>query len=238
MFTIPAHHNGPPTSAHGGVAAGRFAEFVDPRRASVRFHTPVPLDAELRPRHVDDDPTMVEIADGASLVATVSPCAPRPVSLRRGSSADVVAAEHGWRTGIASDHPFPTCYACGPQRLDGLGLRPGPVAGRGRHLTAWSPGTDGDVDPWLVWAALDCPSGMPALAEVSTDELVVTGTIAVSIEEPVPGDEELQIVSHLIARSGRRLATEAALFDASGRPLATCTAVWLAVPRVRREQVA
>jgi len=102
----------------------------------------------------------------------------------------------------------------------------------------WSPGTGGDVDPWLVWAALDCPSGMPALAAVAGDELVVTGTLAVSIDAPVPGDEELQIVSRLVDRSGRKLATEAALFDATGRTLATCTAMWFALPRVQMEQVA
>jgi len=102
----------------------------------------------------------------------------------------------------------------------------------------WSPGTDGHVDPWLVWAALDCPSGTPALAAVASDELVVTGTIAASIDEPVPGDEELQIVSRLVDRAGRKLATEAALFDATGRTLATCTAIWFALPRVRMEQVA
>lgn len=237
MFTIPAHHNGPPTSAHGGVAAGRFAEVVDARCASVRFHAPVPLGTELRPRSLDDS-MAVEIVDGASLVATVSAYDARPVTLCRGSSDDVLAAEHGWRTGIAPDHPFPTCYACGSRRADGLGLRPGPIAGGGRHLTLWSPGTDGDVDPWLVWAALDCPSGMPALAGVGNDELVVTGTIAVSIDERVPGDEELQIVSRVVDRAGRKLATEAALFDASGRTLATCTAVWLALPRARMEQVA
>jgi hypothetical protein len=79
---------------------------------------------------------------------------------------------------------------------------------------------------------------MPALAGVGNDELVVTGTIAVSIDERVPGDEELQIVSRVVDRAGRKLATEAALFDASGRTLATCTAVWLALPRARMEQVA
>ncbi|MDH4145447.1 MAG: hypothetical protein OEY23_09800 [Acidimicrobiia bacterium] len=219
------------------MAAGRFADFVDPRCASVRFHAPVPLDAELRARRLDD-PTVVEIVDGASLVATVSPYAPRPVSVRRGSPDDVAAAQQGWCTDVASDHPFPTCYVCGPQRRDGLGLRPGPVADGDRHLTVWSPGTGGDVDPWLVWAALDCPSGMPALAAVAGDELVVTGTLAVSIDAPVPGDEELQIVSRLVDRSGRKLATEAALFDATGRTLATCTAMWFALPRVQMEQVA
>ncbi len=48
MIVISQQRNGPPTSANGGLAAGRFVELVDPCRASVRFHRPVPMAAELR----------------------------------------------------------------------------------------------------------------------------------------------------------------------------------------------
>ncbi|HVH51472.1 MAG TPA: hypothetical protein VM690_04955, partial [Gaiellaceae bacterium] len=53
------------------------------------------------------------------------------------------------------DHPFPGCFACGPERDegDGLRLRPAPV-GDGRVVAPWKPFA---ADRELVWAVLDCP---------------------------------------------------------------------------------
>ena len=50
---------------------------------------------------------------------------------------------------------------------DGLRIFPGPVAGLGLWAAPWTPdpsvaGANGKVRPEVVWAALDCPSGIAA----------------------------------------------------------------------------
>ena len=241
MIVIPGHQNGPPTSAHGGIAAGRFAEFIDPYRASVRFRRPVPLATPLQ-ADAGVDGASVDVFAGTDHIATVSRLAtpPRLDVFKRIPPRDLATARDDWLKEMAANHPFPTCFGCGPQRAvgSGLALRPGKVAGSERFVTPWSPNTDGDVEPWLVWAALDCPSGAPALSAVGPQEQVVTGTISVSIDTPIPGRGDHQIISRLSERNGRKLSTEAALVDPDGRTLATCAAVWIVVPRLTEEQAA
>ncbi len=243
MIVISQQHNGPPSSAHGGLAAGRFAEFVNPCRASVRFHRPIPMAKALRP-HTRHDRASVDVLHGDEIVATVTvtedAIQPELASMQRVSSSDVAAAERDWAQTMAQIHPFPTCFACGPERAvgSGLGLRPGQVDDSGRYVTTWLPKVDGSVAPWLVWTALDCPSGAPALGAVGADEQVVTGTISVIIDGPAPGDGDYQIISRLTDRQGRKLATEAALIDGEGRVLASCSALWIAVPRLSKEEAA
>ena len=68
------------------------------------------------------------------------------------------------------EHLFSRCFACGPDRAAGDGLRifPGPVAGRGVVAAPWVPdasltGGRREVRPEFLWAALDCPSGWAAI---------------------------------------------------------------------------
>lgn len=237
MLTIAPSRNGPPDSAHGGIAAGSFASLIDPSCASVRFHAPIPLGTGFRSR-VADGTGFVEVLSGRTLVATVSPFeASGPAGpIAYASAEELSRARIGWQAGMGADHPFPTCFGCGTQRSDGLGLRPGPFDETGRHVTTWRPDGVGAVDRVLVWAALDCPSGAPALAAVGRNEAVVTGTISVCIHEPVPAAQTLQIVSRLTDRRGRKLHTDAALLATDGRTLATCEAIWLSVPRQAEER--
>src|SRR5439155_1527101 len=73
----------------------------------------------------------------------------------------MAAAEH--YPGFAA-HPFPTCYACGPRRPPGDGLRlfPGRLPD-GRTAAPWV--VPEDIEPAVVWAALDCPGGWSIAVE-------------------------------------------------------------------------
>jgi hypothetical protein len=82
------------------------------------------------------------------------------------------------------DPVFPGCFVCGPARGPGDGLRilPGPVAGRGLWAAPWTPeetvaGASDRVRPEVVWAALDCPSGIAAadVAELPAGTEIVLG---------------------------------------------------------------
>lgn len=229
MITIQALHNGPPHSAHGGVAAGQMAALVDAERAIVRFHAPPPLDEPLI--GVTQPLGAVDVLAGSRCIATVRPTPALSIEpFARLQPMAVAAAESKWLDHADGHHPFPTCFGCGTDRSDGLGLTPGPVPGSSVHAAFWTPTLDGPVPSWLVWAALDCPSGGPALAAVARGTAVVTGELAVDIIEPLAGGERYQILSRCDAQSGRTFRTSAAFVDQAGRNVAVAAATWIAIP--------
>ena len=232
MIRIDATHNGPSGSGHGGVTAGKAAELVDPWRAVVRLHVPIPLETPLIP--VGRPGGTVELRSRGVRVATARPL-DRPLDVDRFEPlpAELVAwAEQAWLGGAAGVNYGPTCFGCGPDRRpgDGLGLRPGPVAGYGVHATRWVPASSGEVPPWLVWAALDCAGAGPAMAACGPGEAAVTGELAVEIHQPIDGLLSWRLVSRQRRRSGRKVLTESALVDPDGRPVAVSVATWFKVP--------
>ena len=167
---------------------------------------------------------------GSRLVATVRPTKSLEIEpFERLQPMTVAVAESGWLDHSDGHHPFPTCFGCGPDRSDGLGLAPGPVPGSSDYATFWAPRVDGPVPSWLVWAALDCPSGGPALAAVSNGTAVVTGELAVDIRRPLVGGRQYQILSRCRERSGRRFQTQAAVVDHAGRNVAVAAATWISI---------
>lgn len=223
-ITIPAHLNGPPRSGHGGVFAGRAAAFIDPRRARVRLRAPVPLETPLVP--IDTDDGVVVTADGIptgiGLVTALDGGLPDPdLDAFRPLGRSVESSPFDGR-----GHPCPTCLTCGTHRPDGFRLRM--IGADGRYRCSWHPGLVGHVPYWLVWAALDCPTGGPAIAAVGDDEFALTGELAVDIRRHVPGDRMLEMLSRLVDRDGRKIRTEAVLLDGD-EVLAVASALWIVV---------
>src|SRR5918993_324862 len=156
---IAPRFNGPPTSGHGGYSCGCAAAQVDATVVEVTLRRPPPLGVELTVAHDDG---------GASLLH---------------DDAVVASGRFAW----AHDHPFPTCFGCGPQRdpADALCLFTGPV-GDGRFAVRWTPPAwtgDGVVEPVFAWAALDCPSSSPVHGTI--DAPVVLGRFTVALEGPI-----------------------------------------------------
>lgn len=231
LLTIDAVYNGPARSGHGGVSGGRFAALVDASAAAVSFLAPIPLDEPLGATR-QGDVAHVTGPDGpvATVQALDGPLATGQFG--RLAEADVALAEACWLDRRHGDHIAPTCFACGHRRTDelGLGLRPGPVPQSSLFATAWTPRIECEVPEWMVWAALDCPSGIPAVAEVGLAEAVVTARLSVEIRDRVRGDGDYQLLSRRLGGEGRKHFTEAALVDESGRSVAVARALWLAVP--------
>lgn len=232
-ITIDPIYNGPPDSAHGGVAAGRMAELVDPLGARVRLHAPPPI-ATLMTGAESGDGAIEVTADGQPIAAVRALDAPLDVEhFPRLDPHVVEQAEQDfldhWGRG---QHPFPTCFGCGPGRDDGHGmeLRSGAAPDHDVHAAAWIPEIDGTVPSWLVWAALDCPSGFPAFVGMAPDRARVTGEFAVEIRQPVPGGGAYQILSHVTGSSGRKTTTAAAIVDEEGSNLVVATAIWIEIP--------
>ena len=223
-LAIPARFNGPPDSGHGGYSAGLAASLVE-GPAEVALRAPPPLETELALERREDG-SVALLEDGRVVLearpATVDVEPPAPVAVE-----DARAAEAG-SFFLSESHPFPTCFACGPKRSEGDGLRlfAGKVAGRDVCATAWTPAAEfGDeaVDPLFVWAALDCPSSAPAMS----GKTIVLASLAAALRRPVAAGEPHVIGSWRIGAEGRKHWNGVVLWDAEGGVCAVGRALWI-----------
>jgi hypothetical protein len=213
-MVIAARFNGPPGTGNGGYSAGTFASLVGTGIPEVTLVKPPPLDVPLA---ADED----RVLDPAgAVVATVRAVPPFEVSAPPITLAAATEAARGY-AGFA-DHPFPTCYVCGPERADGLRVFPGPVDG----VVAAPFTAPAEVGPQTVWAALDCPGGWSVL---TAGRAYVLGRMAAVVTElPAPGSENV-LVGALAGTEGRKAAVHTALYSAGGDLLAHARATWIAI---------
>jgi hypothetical protein len=205
-----------------------LAAFVD-GPAEVTLRRPPPLETPLAVRRGDG---AVALVDGEEVVAEaraaeLSVAGVPPVSVEEAAAA----SEHfAWER----DHPFPTCFGCGPERdpADALCLFTGPVGDGGRFAVPWTPPSwtgDGAVEPLFVWAALDCPSSAPVHGTITTP--VVLGRFTVALEGPVEIGAPHVIQAWLERSDGRKRHTAVAIFTAAGERRAAGRAVWVQLAR-------
>ncbi|TDC78249.1 hypothetical protein E1193_21055 [Micromonospora sp. KC606] len=213
---IEARFNGPPGSGNGGWSAGIFATAygtVGPVEVTLR--RPPPLDTSLT--MVEDD---VLDPDG-KLVAQVRPAGDLPAAVPpvdQTTAAVASAAYPGLR-----DHPFPGCYVCGPDRVDGLRIFPGRLPG-GRTAAPFR--APASVVPATVWAALDCPGGWAVL---TPGRPYVLGRIAAVIDAlPAPADECV-VTGATVDVTGRKAVVDTSLYGPTGALLGRARATWIAV---------
>jgi hypothetical protein len=216
---IPARFNGPPGSGNGGYTAGLVAARLGGSAVEVTLRRPPPLD---RPLAVSADAETVQVHDGDALVASArTSAAERPDAVPPVSHAAAVEASAGY-PGF-TEHPFPTCFVCGPQRTDGLGLFPGPLPD-GRTATPWR--VPADVSVPLVWAALDCPGGWSVLTQ---GRPYVLGRMTTYVDAvPEPGSDCVVTGRH-VASEGRKATVLSTLYGPGGDVLALAAATWIAV---------
>lgn len=214
---LAARFNGPPGSANGGITCGRLAAYVGAAAVEVTLRRPPPLEVDLR---VDASGGTARLYDGDLLVAeavpsTVDVDVPPAVPVEQARQAQASYA------GLV-EHPFPTCFSCGPQRSDGLDLRPG-LIGPGRSACTWTPDSD---DPVLVWAALDCPGGWSA--DLPGRPMVLGRMALEQRGEVVPAQVHV-IGGWVSGQDGRKVHTGTALWGPDGAVVAVARATWLAV---------
>jgi hypothetical protein len=221
---IPARFNGPPGSGHGGYSAGLVASAIGPS-ATVRLAAPPPLETDMT---LEETGHGVRLTHGDTLVAEGRPGRPQ---VETPPPVSVAAAERAAESYVgAHDHPFPTCFGCGPERAEGDGLRvfPGPAGDDGLLAAPWTPSADlapnGVVDPVYVWAALDCPSGFACIPPGS---LSVLATMTAELEAPVHPGETYVITAWPVSHDGRKHRGGAAIHDASGARVAVADTLWI-----------
>ncbi|GGB81852.1 hypothetical protein N798_14155 [Knoellia flava TL1] len=225
---IPGRYNGPPTSGNGGWVSGLVASHTptteDAPAVSVRLRLPPPLDRELT-LDVGGEATPTTLRDGDAVVATATAAPapdgplPDPVTVDQARAAEAFAI-------TAQEHPFPTCYGCGPDHPSGLHMRSGRLPGdSGAYAATWTPRDD---SPPEVWAALDCPGGKAAGFPAT---VMVLGTMTARITTPPTLGEEHVVLSWSRGDDGRKRHAGSALFTAGGRLLARADQTWIAVER-------
>ena len=132
------------------------------------------------------------------------------------------------------------CFVCGPARAPGDGLRifPGRVPRRPVWAAPWTPdpsvgGLDGQVRNEVVWAALDCPSGVAAAeaAAVPAGTPVLLGQMTARLGARPRIGTEYRLVAWLLGRDGRKLTAGSALLGSDGEVLAAARALWITVAR-------
>jgi hypothetical protein len=235
---LDARLNGPPRSANGGFACGSIAEALW-GTASVRLLRPVPL---ATPLAVAADGLVAQVTDPqhrpVAAVRRVEPFTLLP-PVRPGFDEAVRARAasplHGAR------HLLSGCVVCGTERVDGLHVTPGPLAGRNDVLAApFVPqerdATAGVVHPAAVWGALDCPS-YPAQALLA-GRIGLLGTLAVHRNRAVFVGERLVVVGWTVQGHGRSTETGSALLDEHGEVVASAHAVWIELRHQRLVRLA
>lgn len=243
-LVIPARYCGPTSSGNGGYTAGllaeRFANHPSPAPdcpvVEVTLRKPPPLETDLRVEHLLDAP-VTRLLDGETLVAEarctdeeLQPVDEVPV----GVATEAMHAYAGLRS-----HPFPRCFACGPAREEGDGLRifPGPV-GDGRVASTWVPHeslaeASDLLDPGVqrvglgtTWAALDCVGGWTTDLE---GRPMVLGQIAARVDAlPVVGEPHV-VVGAELRTEGRKTFTASTIYDSDGRIVARARHTWIEI---------
>ena len=236
-LVIASRFCGPPGSGNGGYVCGRIAAYAD-GPVAVTLRRPPPLATPMTVERDGESSLRVHhgralIAEATSSAGSPAPEIPDPVSM---AEAHTVAG----RARYYADPVFPDCFVCGIGRGPGDGLRifPGPLAGRPLWAAPWTPDpsvTDagGRVRPEVVWAALDCPSGIAAAeaAGLARDTAILLGRMTASLAElPVAGDQCL-VIAWPGSCDGRKLLAGSALLGPCGKVLAAARAVWLTVSR-------
>jgi hypothetical protein len=225
---IARRFNGPPGSGHGGYSAGCAGVLVEAPAVEVTLRRPPPLETPLAVERSDGAVALVDRGQvvAEARAASLSVHGPPPVGVDGAADA---SARFAW----AHDHPFPTCFGCGPERdpTDALCLFAGPV-GDGRFAVPWTPqpwAGDAAVAPRFAWAALDCPSSAPAHGTIGAP--VVLGRLTVALEAPIEVGAPHVIQSWLEGSEGRRRHTAVAIFTAAGERRAVGRAVWVELAR-------
>ena len=236
-LVIPSRFCGPPGSGNGGYVCGRIAAYAD-GPVTVTLRRPPPLDTPMAVER--DHEGAVRVRDGGTLIAEATSSPGRPAAGIPGAVSMADARTAAGRSRYYADPVFPGCFVCGTGRRPGDGLRifPGPLAGRPLWAAPWTPdpsvtGAGGRVRPEVVWAALDCPSGIAAAeaAGLARDTAVLLGRMTASLAALPAAGGQCLVIAWPGGRDGRKLLAGSALLGPGGKVLAAARAVWLTVPR-------
>lgn len=230
---------GPPKSANGGFTAGLLAEFANVISGEARLSMPTPVDAEFHVTAKPGEDAMFTDLSGNVLARIV---AVNPSEAAKFDLPVVPTLAEAREMGLAyagfKQHPFPTCFVCGPERTHSDGMRifvgSAPAQPGFDNLLAgvWSPDEtildeDGKVRTAAIWGALDCPGGFAAVAD--DPRLIVLVKIRGHVlMRPLAGKEYV-VLTWRTSKNDRSFRVMTAIFEDRGANLvAIAEGLWLA----------
>ncbi len=244
QISIPRHFCGPPDSGNGGYVCGVAAGGLGGSNVEVTLLAPPPLE---RPLSLERDGEEARLLDGQTVIAiarltdepvAIPDDAPPPI----GYDAAVDAATEFDVDDYRANHEYPTCYTCGPDRNVGDGLRIFPAATDrpGLYVWPWTPDPSlfdgsGDVDLPVMWAALDCPSGLAWIRQDPNMGVVVLGKMAAVVHRTPSRSEHLVVAGWTEPSQGRKRPARSAIYSATGEVLATSCATWIVLNDEQRQ---
>jgi hypothetical protein len=212
---------------NGGYSAGLLAEQLAAGPVEITLKRPIPLNKSLHLERLADATVLLQ-QEGQILAEAFSTRlemeAPLPPTY-----GEAVLARQAY--GGFKEHPFPTCFVCGPHHDDGLHIFPGPVNGRSFVTAPWMPhqalgDESGLVLPRYIWAALDCPGGIA----VSTGaQPIVLGRITGEILGDLQAGERCVVIGWEMGRDGRKRFAGTAVFNESGQLIGQAKAIWFEI---------
>ena len=225
---ISARFNGPPTSGNGGYSCGLLAPHIS-GPASIRLHVPPPLDTELQLTRTASGG--VEMHDGDTLVASGKAVSLQLDVPKPPTQVEAMAAMDGFP--FYTDHAYPTCFVCGPEREahDGLGLFSGPVPNTPLWACLWRPAEDmldahENIRPEILWSALDCPGYFAAMGGQLRPSLL--GELTGELHSVVAGTAPLIVYAWPLGGEGRKFHAGTAI--ASGDVVvASARSTWITI---------
>jgi len=227
QITIKERFCGVPNFGNGGYTCGRLASFID-GPAEVTLWKPPPLNTPMQVMQSEDGKWKlvhddVSIAEAAPADLELTP--PPPPSLE-------IAEKSTKKEEDVTDHYFPTCFVCGPQRDKGDGLRifPGAVGGQKYVAATWRPDASfsdetGYIKNEIIWSALDCPGAWAIIKEEF--QFIVLGRFTVKIFEKIQSEEPCMVLGWKIAEEGRKISAGTALYSADGQLYGIGNATWI-----------
>lgn len=221
---------GPPTSGNGGYSSGMLASLL-PGACECTLRKPIPLEENLKAELGEKSARLV---NGTEVIIEA---VPTEIAMEAQQSLAFGQAQRAALNSPAfTNHPFPTCFTCGPERASGDGLRifPGRVDGPNESSSIfaapWIPDpslASGGVvvRPEFVWAALDCPTGFAA--GFPWRGTLVTGRLAVEQLAPVYPLRPYVVISWPTGSEGRKFHSGAVLYGPDGQLCAKARATWI-----------
>lgn len=242
---IPERFCGPPDSGNGGYTCGLVSTALQ-TSAEVTLRRPIPMERDLEVEFEQRTNSIwALLRDEDGLIAEGMPMEwtqEHPISASF-AEAEVAAA----KSPAFYNHPFSTCFTCGPDRKPGDGLRifPGRIMSldKLRDMTGnaeqsrsnffaahWVPdeglaGKDGAIPDEIVWAALDCPTGFAG--GFPYEGKLVTGRLGANLYAPIHAGEKCVLVSWLTSSEGRKRMATCILMGESGEVKAQSRATWI-----------
>ncbi|MBW1897535.1 MAG: hypothetical protein JRI61_00585 [Deltaproteobacteria bacterium] len=225
-ISIEKRYCGPLDSGNGGYTCGLIANFLE-GTTEVTLRQPPPLDTPMRVKHENNKLVLYNQDEliAEAIAAELDLIPPNPPTFE-------VAKISARKEEDIKDHYFPNCFVCGPKRGEGDGLRifPGTVKGEDHIAASWIPDSSlsdetGYIKNEIIWAALDCPSGLAIIQEKM--RFIVLGRLAVQILNKVRPSEECIVVGWTLSEEGRKIHSGSALYSVDGQLYAKGKATWI-----------